>query len=277
MNFNLKKKEQVEIIDSTSNKLLKDRDKHSINNSNRRTLMNRNRFSTEIENKKLDVQKEIKRNEFECQKLQAQAKSIVEKLKLMPAKIALGKCENQINYQNIVSENRQKEIPRLIGSGKSLSIISTISAVISSFTTSAGIMGGNMLMWLFKSFVIVIASIFVNKAVKNYNRYLKDFVNVKSRVSIIIFTLLNVIIMSYTIYSVSTNYLFWSKAEFDKIGSFIFSIIFDAISLIFAFMSDDYLLLNFNSTKENKINEKIDIDAITEEITNRFDDKKKHK
>lgn len=184
----------------------------------------------------------------------------------------LSKLNRAIKYNNALADNEEKEIDNTKKEGKVLRRYSLIASIISALTTCFSLLNDGEKIYLeifiFNCLAILCACFIANKLVNIIVKYMRDFFDKKNKINIFTISMSLMIIIGYNIYSISTNLTFWSR-YFTGAAVIMFSYIYDFSSIVFSLKSYDFLSLNFNDKKEEKINE-----PLKEEKTNEQSEEK---
>lgn len=253
----------VELKEKNTN-LLSNLQKRLINKKNQGNEYKRHVFNTEIDRSKNESNMKIEKMKLTKEEMDADLQVEIEELKAQPVKNALSKLKNQNDYNNLKNDIRKREITTILDKAKTLSLMSLMCSLFSGFMTSCCVLKSNIVFQykILAVIIITFGAIAENFGIKIIHKYHSDFYEKGSRFKTFAYTILVLIIVLYTGYSVKTNYEFWSNTNIDDFGRVIISGIFDLIAICFALISDDFLFLNFNSNKQEETEEEIDVNSI---------------
>ena len=229
--------------------------------------------ANEIANRQNAMNKKIEYFKCEQKENEVAEKLMLERVKGIPNRVKVAKGENLINYITALNANRQKSIQDIIARGKMMQYMSTFCAILSGLTTCLGIIDmSNLLEWIAECILVVIVAVATNLLVKNYEKFRKEFYTKDDMHDKLKFALLNAIIVTYTTFSIITNFQFWTMSHLGTVGSVIFSVLYDALAIECALISEKFLTLDYNDTTLAKILDDKDIKDLGEEESSGDDD-----
>ena len=177
------------------------------------------------------------------------------------------KQKRMLSYFNIKNDGLVRELEDLKNEGETLDLISLICAIISSFTTCIGLSAWflpfsnrfDVVFYIFSLLATITASVIMNKCLKALIKYVNQIwdlstmdklkkIRQSTTASIYLY-----VIVSYTIYSIITNYELWSRCMSNIIGILIFSCLFDFISIATASSSSEFKFVSVSQAYENEI------------------------
>lgn len=242
------------VIDENTNSNLNNMDIRVLSRKKRSTELNKEIYKIDKEQKKLDTQIDIDKINFESDKLDAVSKVVDKKVRNARTETKLTQIERAIQFNKSVNENDLNDIKKTKKKAKSFKRKSLVASIISAATTCAGLtfLCKEMNMYYFLCITTIMACVYVNYNMSTMVEFKEKFFNKTIFDKSLIGTRL-LIALSFEVYSVVTNYLFWQQ-YIGKTGAVMFSIIYDLISIEFALESSKYESLSYNNEFRDRIN-----------------------
>lgn len=238
----------------------KNEKKSFLNVFDRKIIKNQKR-STELKQElyKSKKQKNALKKAIEIDKIMDEGDKLDQINRIAPKKIKNARTQNQlsrlqraIDFNNEVNDNQKKEIARTLKRGSKFKFVSMIASIASSITTCLGIKGEMAdWMWLICSCIIIFCAIAVNLNINSTIDFIKKFFNGMADGCLFSFKL--ILIVSYTTYSIVTNFTFWSF-YMSGISVVMFSVIFDIIAVEMSLEGEKMKNLEYNNKFKDEIN-----------------------
>lgn len=226
-----------------------------------------NLYSVSKESNEIDTEIYLDNLENESKKLDAETSVIKLRIKNAKNNNLLGRVNRALDMNGMINENKKKDIDKVKKRGKKFNRSSTALSIISALTTVVGLGIENYnkisnliiftLVQLFITIAIIYASLKINDQVKTLTDFSDKFYQKKNRKKTVILFGKMFMISAYTAFSIKTNVTFWGQF-FDTARTWLFSILFDGLSIITAVESDTCLNLDFNKKYKDEINEVFD-------------------
>ena len=227
-----------------------------IRNRNRKNELSKELYKSEKEHSQLNTQIELDKIGFESDKIDALNQFASKKVTNAKMNAKLAKLDRAIEFQNTLNQNDLVEIKNTKKRAKKFKRGSLITGIVSAITTCIGIGVTASGVWLFQCVAIIVACVYVNREINTLVSFKDRFFN-GTRFDKLLLAGKSLIICSYTSYSIATNFSFW-KNYFNGIGLVMFSVIFDLLSLMFAFENNKYENLEYSESYLEKINSVFD-------------------
>lgn len=228
-----------------------------LNNLSRKTNFKKDSYKFKKQDSNLDTQIAIDKINSENIKLQAVHNSMQNKIDNARMKCKLSQIDRAIDFNKSIAKSEKKEIKNTIKKGKRFKRFSSAACLISALTTCFGLYNQQSTVYIetfgFQVIAVLVIGFFVNVIMNELNNFRDKFFEKNSiaDISFILFTIASV--SSYTYYSIDTNFDFWSK-YFSGAGLILFSLMFDAVSIIFSILGYINSSLRYNAKYKNEIN-----------------------
>lgn len=247
--------------------ILNIRDQKGIYKKRQENQKKQNLYSVSKESNEIDTEIYLDNLENESKKLDAETSVIKLRIKNAKNNNLLGRVNRALDMNGMINENKKKDITKVKKRGKKFNRSSTTLGVISALTTVIGLGIENYnnisnliifaLVQLFITIAIIFAALKINEQIKSIVDFSDKFYQKKSLRKTTLLIGKAVAISVYTAFSIKTNISFWGQF-FDTAGTWLFSILFDGLSIITAVESDTCLNLDFNKKYKDEINEVFD-------------------
>lgn len=265
--LNIARKEDVSKDYLNDDVVLDIKDQKGIYKKRQENQKKQNLYSVSKESNEIDTEIYLDNLDNESRKLDAETSVIKLRIKNAKNNALLGKVNRALDMNSMINENKKKDIPNIQKRAKKFDRASSSLGVISALTTciSVGITQFKsntdivifILQQVFISTAIIYAAIKINDQIKSISDFSDKFYHKKNRRKITVMIGKVFVITIYTSFSIITNIVFWSQF-FDKVGTYMFSFLFDFLSIILAVESNIYFNLDFNKKYCDEINEVFD-------------------
>lgn len=243
------------------------RDQKGIYRKRQENQKKQNLYSVSKESNEIDTEIYLDNLENESKKLDAETSVIKLRIKNAKNNNLLGRVNRALDMNGMINENKKKDITKVKKRGKKFNRSSTTLGIISALTTVIGLGIKNYnkipnliifaLVQLFITIAIIFAALKINEQIKSIVDFSDKFYQKKNlrKTTLLIGKMITISV--YTAFSIKTNITFWGQF-FDTAETWLFSILFDGLSIITAVESDTCLNLDFNKKYRDEINEVFD-------------------
>ena len=220
-------------------------------------------YAVDKESKKLDNKIYLDDLKNEGERLDAECSVTEQRIRNAKNTAKLGKLDRAIEFNETITSNQKRDISdiqdRAVKFSKSSSSLGIISGLTTCVSLGLWLWSKKLVMAIFviETIFITIAVLFaakkVNDQVKTLSSFCSKFNQKKDKRKNIILIGKIISILCYTSFSIWTNVTFWNQF-FDPFGTYLFSFIFDFLSILLAVEADVYSDLEFNDKYVNEIN-----------------------
>ncbi|MBQ2408182.1 MAG: hypothetical protein II309_02000 [Bacilli bacterium] len=262
--LNLAKDERDYLNDDV---VLNIKDRKGIYQKRQENFKKQSLYDVSKESNNIDTEIYLDNLENESRKLDAETSVIGMRIENARNNTLLGKVNRALEMNDMINDIKKKDIPNIIKKAKKFCNSSKVLSIISALTTVIGVgidrynKSTNIFVFVLEQTFITIAVLYIaakiNDQIKTITCFADKFFEKKNIKKIVTLAGKIFFISAYTAFSIKTNVTFWSQF-FGTAETWLFSILFDGLSIYTAIESDTYSNLDFNENYIDEINEALE-------------------